>query len=76
MSDRNAAVQRIEGHARGKASTFSNLPIFRVDIDKEQDLAADMNIRVSPIAFFFQDGTLTDTYTWNQRDALMGSLKS
>lgn len=57
-------------------TTFSNLPIFRVDIDKEQDLAADMNIRVSPIAFFFQDGTLTDTYTWNQRDALMGSLKS
>ena len=57
-------------------TTFPDLPIFRVDIDKERDLAADTNIRVSPIVFVFQDGKMTDKYMWNQKDALMDSLRS
>ena len=56
-------------------TTFPNLPIFRVDIDKERDLAADTNLRVVPIVLIFQDGELTDKYIWNQKDALMGSLR-
>jgi len=57
-------------------TTFPDLPIFRVDIDKQRDLAADTNIRVSPIVFVFQDGALTDKYMWNQKDALICILKS
>ena len=55
---------------------FPTLPIFRVDIDKERDLAADSNIRVSPIVFVFQDGELLDKYMLNQKDALIWALRS
>jgi len=57
-------------------TTFPDLPIFRVDIDKERDLAADTNIRVSPIVFVFQDGQMIDKYMWNQKESLMDSLRS
>jgi len=57
-------------------TTFPDLPIFRVDIDKQRDLAADTNIRVSPIVFVFQDGALIDKYMWNQKDVLICILRS
>ena len=57
-------------------TTFPTLPIFRVDIDKERDLAADTNIRVSPIVFVFQDGEILDKYMWNQKDSLICILRS
>ena len=57
-------------------TTFPALPIFRVDIDKERDLAADTNIRVSPIVFVFQDGEILDKYMWNQKDSLICILRS
>jgi hypothetical protein len=57
-------------------TTFPDLPIFRVDIDKERDLAADTNIRVSPIVFVFHEGELTDKYMWTQKDALICILRS
>ena len=57
-------------------TTFPNLPIFRVDIDKERDLAADTNIRVVPIVLIFQDGDLTEEYMWNQKDSLICTLRS
>ena len=57
-------------------TTFPDLPIFRVDIDKERDLAADINIRVSPIVFVFQDGEILDKYMWNQKDGLICALRS
>jgi len=57
-------------------TTFPDLPIFRVDIDKERDLAADSNIRITPLVFVFQDGEILDKYMLNQKDALMDSLRS
>lgn len=73
-----SASQSVLGHKyfTELTTTFPDLPIFRVDIDKERDLAADTNIRVTPIVFVFQDGNLTDKYMWNQKDALMTSLRS
>lgn len=57
-------------------TTFPDLPIFRVDIDKERDLAADTNIRVSPIVFVFQDGEILDKYMLNQKESLICALRS
>jgi hypothetical protein len=57
-------------------TTFPDLPIFRVDIDKERDLAADSNIRITPLVFVFQDGEILDKYMWNQKDALICILRS
>ena len=73
-----SASQSVLGHKyfTELKTTFPDLPIFRVDIDKERDLAADTNIRVSPIVFVFQDGEILDKYMWNQKDALICILRS
>lgn len=39
---------------------------YRVDTDKEKDLAADLNIRVTPIVHEYQKGTIAHKYRVDQ----------
>ena len=52
------------------------IELEKVDIEKEKDLASQMNIRVSPILFVYQDGNLINSYTYSQKDDLICFLKS
>ena len=53
-----------------------NIEIDQVNIDKEKDLASDLNIRVAPIVMVYQDGVLLNSYTYKQKDDLICFLKS
>jgi Thioredoxin len=57
-------------------TSVPNVQIHRVNIDKEKDLASDLNIRVSPVVLTYQDGVLLNSYTYKQKDDLICFLKS
>ena len=57
-------------------TAVTNVQIHRVNIDKEKDLASDLNIRVSPVVLTYQDGVLLNSYTYKQKDDLICFLKS
>lgn len=57
-------------------AAFPAIELHRVDIDKERDLAADLNIRITPIVYVYQEGNLENSFNYTQKDDLLWLLKS
>jgi len=49
--------------------------VFTLDIETNRDLAANYNIRITPIVYHFKEGNIINTYKINQLEELICTLK-